>query len=477
MSRPPPDNEAPGIKGKKGLNMKAVNANVNDDAQFKGKNVNFIRKCSDMPELDWSQYTKSEAFPVFRDGYDEELFYDANDKNALLEQTELARELEIYARSERRHRLQENYKRSKEIWIKFIQSMQEQQNANSNREDTIEDGTGGKYVIVKLLGQGQFGTVYSAQLITSPEVPHPLFAMKVAKPDYRYRQQAHHEVSIMQHIQNNSTEEERKYILKYYNCFVYRDRLCIINEQLSVNLYEVLQKRRHQGLPLSLIQSVMKQLCHALVTLEKCKVVHSDIKPENVLLVDIRKTDIKLVDFGSARFISHPSSSYIQSRYYRAPEVVLGLDHDYKIDVWSVACVGFELFLAFPLFPGQNEIHLIELIVQMLGPIPLDVVDQSPRKELFLPDKTLKSEEQICAETGKEVVEFKHYLTHNNLDEIIYSYELFYGRTPQEQASERKRRALFIDFLKKMLDLSPERRLSAKECLSHPFITTDLTKL
>ena len=143
----------------------------------------------------------------------------------------------------------------------------------------------------------------------------------------------------------------------------------------------------------------------------------------------------------------------------------------------SVACVGFELFLAFPLFPGQNEIHLLELIVAMLGPIPIDVVDRSPRKELFLPDKTLKSEEQICAEQGTQVTAFQHYFTVMDLTQIILGYEIWYGHTLEEQAIERKRRLLFIDLLKAMLEISPEKRLSARECLAHPFLTTDLNKL
>ena len=473
MSRPPPpDEERPGLKGKPPLNADALFPENPNIGEFRGPNVDKIKKCCDMPMISWEDYVNQDSFPEFNDGYNAELFYDEDDKNALLEQSQYVLESEIYDRDQRRKKLLSNYNECKQKWIQI-----HQQPENAPASDTIEDGHGGKYVVTKLLGQGQFGVVYAANKITSPLTPKPTFAIKVARPEIRYRQQAYYEVQKLQYLQQNATEEEMKYIIKFYDWFIYRDRLCIVNELLSFNLYEVLKKRGHKGLPLVLVQSVMKQLCHALVTLEKCTIIHSDIKPENVLLVGVHSTDVKLVDFGSSHYITQPCSKYIQSRYYRAPEVVLGLDYDYKIDVWSVACVGFELFLALPLFPGQNEIHLLELIVQMLGPIPEEVVDKSYRKDLFLPDKTLKSEEQICREQGTEVVRFNHYFTIMDLSYIVLGYEIGFGHTQAEQAKERKRRLLFIDLLKKMLNLSPDKRYTARECLQHPFLTTDLNNI
>jgi len=84
--------------------------------------------------------------------------------------------------------------------------------------------------------------------------------------------------------------------------------------------------------------------------------VHCDLKPENILLVDSWKSAIKIIDFGSGCFLGQQLYTYIQSRYYRAPEIILGVDYDCAIDMWSMACILFELFQGIPLFTGENEV-------------------------------------------------------------------------------------------------------------------------
>lgn len=467
MSQLPPTEEDTGSMGKSKLlphiDIESARA-IGPDS----RNIHFVSK---MPKIDWSQYINTQDFPCFCDGYGEDLYYDEADRAALSKESMLVRENELYMRSERRNEMYSEYLSAKEKWEQQFQ-MQE-----SESDQIIDNGNGTRYKILDNIGHGQFGTVYLVLDLSTPENDRKKYAVKVAKPQPAYRQQALHEVQVMQHIQRQSTENEMRCIIKMKEWFVYSDCLCIVNELLQNNLFEVLEKRKYKGLPLVLVQSVMRQLLEALMTLQKCEIVHSDIKPENIMIMDTSNdSKIKLIDYGSARFITQPSSNYIQSRYYRAPEVVLGLDHDYKIDIWSVGCVAFELFNGFPLFPGQNEIHLIELIVQMLGQFPPEIVDLSPRKELFHSDKTLKSEEEICSENGTTVTEFKHYFQFFNLDLIVLKMRIK-TRDPAEIQMENKRRTLFLDILKRMLDLNPSTRISAAQALQHPFITSDLTKL
>mmetsp|Transcript_24832 Transcript_24832/g.54887 ORF Transcript_24832/g.54887 Transcript_24832/m.54887 type:complete len:87 (+) Transcript_24832:1574-1834(+) len=83
------------------------------------------------------------------------------------------------------------------------------------------------------------------------------------------------------------------------------------------------------------LQRVAFQLLIGLDFVHSLHLIHCDLKPENILIKSISKCEVKIIDFGSSCFIQDHLSSYIQSRSYRAPEVILGCNYDYKIDIWS----------------------------------------------------------------------------------------------------------------------------------------------
>ena len=76
---------------------------------------------------------------------------------------------------------------------------------------------------------------------------------------------------------------------------------------------------------------------------------------------------IKVIDFGSACHEQQTVYTYIQSRFYRSLEVLLGVPYSSSIDMWSLGCIAAELFLGLPLFPGSSEYNQISRIVEMLG--------------------------------------------------------------------------------------------------------------
>ncbi len=76
---------------------------------------------------------------------------------------------------------------------------------------------------------------------------------------------------------------------------------------------------------------------------------------------------LKVIDFGSACHEAQTTYTYIQSRFYRSPEVLLGLPYTSAIDMWSLGCIAAELFLGLPLFPGNSEYNQLSRIVEMLG--------------------------------------------------------------------------------------------------------------
>ena len=92
-----------------------------------------------------------------------------------------------------------------------------------------------------------------------------------------------------------------------------------------------------------------------MVFLEGYQIIHCDLKPENILLVDQEATRLKLVDYGSGCFRNEQVYTYVQSRFYRAPEVILRINYSEKVDIWSFGCILAELYTGEPLFPGNNE--------------------------------------------------------------------------------------------------------------------------
>jgi len=344
-----------------------------------------------------------------------------------------------------------------------------------SKNQRISDPFSGDYHVIDILGQGQFGQVYHVAYINKDNGNRSdgcSYALKITRSQDHFRKQAEHEINIHQQLQRNAKKDEMKYIVNMIKWFNYHGHVCIVTEYLSLNLYEVLQERKFYGLPLHLVKCVMKQLLYNLTVLEKYGIVHSDIKPENILLVDSVSTNIKLIDFGSSRTIDQAASQYIQSRYYRAPEVVLGYDHDFKIDIWSVACVAAELFVTQPLFAGQNESHLLHLISKMIGRIPIEMAISSPKRSmLFQHNLELKPERNYCFENSIEYTEFPHYFQYDSLEDIIIHYGFEAPVSKEKYEKEKEKRLVFVDLLRKMLEISPDQRFSASMCLSHPFFS------
>ncbi|KAI8619529.1 kinase-like domain-containing protein [Chytriomyces sp. MP71] len=149
--------------------------------------------------------------------------------------------------------------------------------------------------------------------------------------------------------------------------FVFRNHLCIVFEMLSVNLYELIKQNNFRGLSIKLVKLFVQQILECLVLLSKAKIIHSDLKPENILLKSLDSPTIKVIDFGSACHENQTIYTYIQSRFYRSPEVLVGLPYTSSIDMWSLGCIAAELFLGLPLFPGTSEYNQVSRIVGVMG--------------------------------------------------------------------------------------------------------------
>ena len=124
----------------------------------------------------------------------------------------------------------------------------------------------------------------------------------------------------------------------------------------------------------------------SLYYMREHNIVHCDLKPENILLRKINKSGIKIIDFGSGCFEDQKIYTYIQSRFYRAPEIVLGIPYTWAIDMWSFGCILYELYVGQPLFPGEDEKDHMALMMEVKGVPPRSVLARATRRKVFFDD-------------------------------------------------------------------------------------------
>ncbi len=134
---------------------------------------------------------------------------------------------------------------------------------------------------------------------------------------------------------------------------------------------------------MGLMRRFARQILEALRFLRSHGIIHCDMKPENILLQQPKKSQLKVIDLGSSCFQDERVYTYIQSRFYRAPEIMLGIPYTTAIDMWSFGCIMAELCLGLPLFPGESEQEQLALIMETRGLPPKHMLAEAGRKKLF----------------------------------------------------------------------------------------------
>ncbi|KAH7911984.1 kinase-like domain-containing protein [Hygrophoropsis aurantiaca] len=342
-----------------------------------------------------------------------------------------------------------------------------------------EDGHN-RYLILDILGQGTFGQVVKCQNMKT----HEIVAVKVVKNKPAYFNQSMMEVTILELLNNQCDPHDEHHILRLRDSFIHRNHLCLVFELLSSNLYELIKQNQFQGLSTQLVKVFTAQLLDAMTVLKDARLIHCDLKPENILLKSLQSPQIKVIDFGSACHERQTVYTYIQSRFYRSPEVILGIPYTSSIDMWSLGCIAVELFLGLPLFPGTSEYNQITRIVEMVGMPPTYMLDMGKQTKQFFDTFTdvygqkkycLKSLEKYSREHNTNEQPSKQYFKATTLPEIINTAAMptfkSSSRQGHEMEKELNNRASFIDFCQGLLNLNPIERWSPQQARMHPFIT------
>ncbi|XP_056869432.1 pre-mRNA processing factor 4Bb [Takifugu flavidus] len=318
-----------------------------------------------------------------------------------------------------------------------------------------------RYDVYGYTGQGVFSNVIRARdtARAGQEV-----AVKIIRNNELMQKTGLKELEFLKKL-NDADPDDKFHCLRLFRHFYHKQHLCLVFEPLSMNLREVLKKYgKDVGLHIKAVRSYSQQLFLALKLLKRCNILHADIKPDNIL-VNESKTILKLCDFGSASHVAdNDITPYLVSRFYRAPEIIIGKPYDYGIDMWSVGCTLYELYTGKILFPGSSNNHMIKLAMDLKGKMPNKMI----RKGLFKDQHFDQNLNFLYIEVDKVTEREKvTVMSTMNPTKDLLADMIGGQRLPEDQ---RKKVMQLKDLLDGTLMLDPAKRISINQALQHPFI-------
>ena len=218
-----------------------------------------------------------------------------------------------------------------------------------------------EYRVLELIGEGTYGKVYKAQ---HRETGH-LVAIKRFKQS---EDEDSHSRKIMEREMKVLNLFKSPHIVKLHSHFREKNKLLFVFDYEPKNLLEELQQNEN-GIDPRRVKEITYQICKSIQIMHERNVMHRDIKPENLLISEFGV--VKLCDFGFARGCKNQNrqqyTDYVSTRWYRAPELLAGdAVYNNTVDVWAIGCVFAEISNGLPLFPGESDLHTLQLIMETI---------------------------------------------------------------------------------------------------------------
>ena len=377
-----------------------------------------------------------------------------------------------------------------------------------------------RYLLDKVLGRGSFGKVVLAYDLAKDR--H--VAIKVIERSKRTASAVKQEVEILRQLNGGSIGDDeseesgsgedsssmhklagKDACVRLLDFFTHQaDKpdggfQCLVFEIMSFSLYDVLRVTNLSGVSVKLVRKLSVQILQALEYTKSLGIIHCDVKPENVLLCHPERSAVKLIDFGSACKCGTQQFSYVQSRFYRAPEVILGMKYGPAIDMWSAGCMLYELRTGTPLFMGWSEHDQLCKMEATLGRIPQSLYDYVPgeyRTRYFDVSGRMKPSPELLSAAKKNKTPLptpgsrpialamrdelaKHEASTSAATSQVEDGEgrmdVGYDRTMRDGASVAdhgefdEEHDILLALISRMVTLDPKRRITPEQALEHPF--------
>jgi len=323
-----------------------------------------------------------------------------------------------------------------------------------------------RYKIMAELGEGTFGKVVKCEDLQKGTI----LAIKIIKNVKKYRDAAKLEINVLAKLAKYDPKGENLCV-EMYDWFDYHGHKCIAFELLGKSVFDFLKDNNYSAYPLEHVRQIAYELCLSVSFLHANRLTHTDLKPENVLFHNsdyykdyltqedkeegkkvriLKSPEIRLIDFGSTTFDHEHHSSIVQTRHYRAPEVVMELGWDQSCDVWSVGCIIFELAMGFMMFDTHSSHEHLAMMERVLGQIPQKMAEKSKLK--YFSKGKLKWDEESSSgrHVRRKVKPLVRYI-------------------PREERGNEDWEEMF-QMISMMLKYEPSKRSTLSECLEHPFL-------
>lgn len=318
-----------------------------------------------------------------------------------------------------------------------------------------------RYEVVSTLGEGTFGKVIEVKDVNKGDEK---LALKIIKNIEKYREAAKLEINVLEKIKEKDPDGQFLCV-QMKEWFDYHGHMCIAFDMLGLSVFDFLKDNHYLPYTIDQVRHISYQLCYAVNFLHENKLTHTDLKPENILFVNsdyevsynprkkrdernIKNTDIRLIDFGSATFDHEHHSTIVSTRHYRAPEVILEMGWAQPCDVWSIGCIMFELYTGFTLFQTHDNKEHLAMMERILGTLPYRMIKKTKKYKYFYNGKLdwdqRSSKGKYVRENCKRL---KHYIT---------------------DPENTDHRDLF-DLVWCMLKYCPKERITLREAFRHPF--------